>query len=402
MRRRPSSIATVRLGLMVAIAAVLAVVLAVTGVRLIAESRLGTADAGPQLPVTYVPPTDAAFIALVDDGGSAGGSAGGAGRAAGGFVVIALRPDRSGGTLVPVPNRLAVTLPGVAEPQPLATAFAAGGIELARESVEAVLGVRFTDALELERRTLAGLLAPWAPLTVTLVDPVGDFDRGTQRIDAEGIATLLTTSGRGETEAMRTPRTEALWQALVASRDAADTVEAPALITVPTSMPETPVGDAAAYWAAAFGGPLEVVTLPGDPVGALVDDLVDFDPAPARLLAATVMPSLVSPAGDGARIHLVNPYPEASVALAVTRRLLVAGFELVLVSGSEGEPPATTEVAYIIDADRPAAEALTDALGGGRTRPDAGRIEGVDLTVTLGPEALDLAEDDDSATSGGN
>jgi hypothetical protein len=117
-------------------------------------------------------------------------------------------------------------------------------------------------------------------------------------------------------------------------------------------------------------------------------DMYTLDVAQLRLLAAQAMPSRVSGVSTGLNVWLVNPLSDPSMARAGAETLV--GFNaanLVFETESSESVPAKTILRLRSEELRVDAEALRDDFFPGATIVvDGPRVDGVDVTVTLGED----------------
>jgi hypothetical protein len=341
--------------------------LAWSGLNTIADSGLGTVEAVTETPTAVIPDADAALLVLLDASGRPGA-----------FVVAALRPEGRGGTLLVLPNRLAIATGSAAGQGPLVDVAAAEGVELSRltELVESQLAVTFTATYEVtvdELASIAGIITPIEATVPSPVEQVGAllYPQGElELIDGAAVAEFLTVTGTGELDAARVPRTLSAWRGLL-SNDPRGALSLP------------PLGSGAAYLSAILAGDHAAASILTSPVPSSAD-LVTFDLADARMRVAQVMPSLVSPGGSGSRIQIVAGGGDADAVRALVGELLFVGFEVVVVRDNTGTPPARTEVAYHDEAQQEAVDVIVDDLvDDAIPAVTDDQVSGIDITITM-------------------
>lgn len=399
-RIRTAVVAAVSLTVVAAMA-----VLSVVGSRAILSSRAGRSvtAAGGRL-TAFIPPSQAGLLVLTD-----------ADDRAAGYLIVALTPEGRGGTLILVPTRLVAPIPGTGEEGPLGDAYAAGGLDLARQAVEQFLGVTLTSAEVVGPASLAGLLRPAMPVTVDLpvrlsvTDDDGGrvtlFERGEHRLDAAEAVQFVTARPVGELETERMARLLPFWDAVV--RNLAGPGAPAATSTTGTLPPDAttttvaPPPDAAGYLALLASGRFVVDQVPlvllEDPDAE--EDTYGTDQPYLKVLVAQSMPSRVSPASGGSRVRLVNPFGDQSLTVAAGGRLTFLGANLVMATTVPADPPQRTVVEYVLDVNRLDAEFLAEQLGGGEVRQSDQVLEGIDITITLGGSFRDLIERQERASA---
>jgi hypothetical protein len=214
---------------------------------------------------------------------------------------------------------------------------------------------------------------------------------GGAEIDASDVAGILEARTPSESELARLVRHEEFWRSLLA--DEHDHGARPATIpTTAVAQPGHPAGQPDFLGAAEIipglaSGSVQVSTITtvrsgGDAEG----ERYEADPDELRVLAARAMPGVVSPAGDGWRVRIVNPTGDPDVLTTAAHDLLAAGASLVIASDSTRDAPAQTQVQYDRAKGPDAGNAIAGALGLGVVSATDDRIEGVDVTVTLGED----------------
>jgi hypothetical protein len=161
-------------------------------------------------------------------------------------------------------------------------------------------------------------------------------------------------------------------------------------VTVPTTAAtnHSPT-DVPSFFATLAGGAVSVHDLKVDPVLDKARnpngiDLLDPDVAGVRLLMAQVLPGSVSPSNDNIRVRLVNPLGDPQLTYQAVARLAYVGANVVIVNEVPGTVPARSTIEYQQPEEAAAAALYAPVLGGADVRPNGPRIDGIDVTMTLG------------------
>ena len=213
----------------VALGVALAVPLLVwQGAHTIANSTEGRTASTVAQPSQQLPSTPGALLVSVDDSGQVAG-----------LTVFALSPDGAGGTAVVVPAGTQADVTGQDHQVRLATAYEGGGLGAQVEATEGFLGVSFAVTAEAHAADLAALLAPLAPITVEVADPVlgADasgrevvaFPKGKLTLTADDAARFLLARGPNESELARLERIDAFWKAALKATSTPATSNHPAM-----------------------------------------------------------------------------------------------------------------------------------------------------------------------------
>src|SRR4051794_29990440 len=220
-RHRRTAVRTHRLRTAVVAVVVVAIVVAVPFLVLKASHTIANSKAGRTVTslgatTRRLPTTPVALLVLKGTDGTVAGMA-----------LLALDGSGTGGNVLVVPAGTEV--PG-ADGQPgtrLGDAYASGGLDAERGAGGGVFGGTTSLSGGGEASALAALLAPYAPIHVTLdaraldtgangqpevLHPAGAVDLG-----ADQAAQLLLAHGVNESEAARLNRTAAVWTAVLAA-----------------------------------------------------------------------------------------------------------------------------------------------------------------------------------------
>lgn len=320
---------------------------------------------------TVVDPTATGALAYTVDGELAG-------------VGVALPAGEAGGGtwLVVPPDAVGV------DDRTLASAHRDGEDAL-WESVAAMIGVEFTHELIVDEAGLAELVAPVAPLSLGLADPlIADGEvvhpAGVGDLDADEVGAVLAWLNPGESIGNRFTRHEELidvWLGAVAAGGGAGLVGDVAqsdLIALVEVIAMGPVVVEAI--------PLEATTVTADgetglqvdvaATRALVRDLVPF----ARPAATTDPPTA---------LVLNGANNDLAVTLDLARRLGAAGAQVTAVGNDASFLRDETVLAYADEQLATTAADLVDAMGIGRAELDANPNPAFDLRLLVGADALE-------------
>jgi hypothetical protein len=321
-----------------------------------------------------------------------------------GLTVLSLSPMRDGvrrgGYVIDIPTDVIVERPDLTAGS-LGSLLTAGGsdaqpagLESLQSGVENLLDIALDGVQAISARQLADALAPVAPISLDLIDPVPNPDGGSRALfapgltefDSDDLATLLTLPLVDESDGSRSQRRALLWRNIL---DRAAT------------MPEVKVegGDfeplISAYLPSLGAGPHEtrplttIVTQQGTtPVKGIAEDAT-------RVLMSQAMPDRVSVTGT--RVWVISPLSDPTMMLDVAQ-IFGSGFvdvELVMLTlapeGSPGFNGVGPLTRYLFSGEdgEAAGTALGDFLIRGRTEADQNPVEGIDLTIVLGKDFED-------------
>lgn len=319
---------------------------------------------------------------------------------------------RSGGWVIDIPPDILATMPDTPELDRLAQAYARGGVEGALTSVESLLQITLDGVEAVGLSELADAIAPYAPFTVTLDEPVPDpivdgqllIDAGTFELSAQQVAQLLTVRVDNELPVVSAQRREALWgavtdgfdaEAAATSTTAAPTSAAATVAGVTTTLALPVVSDptVAEFLASIRTGEHVTTTVSTqfvcNEVGFLTMQLQNHT---ARLLMAKSMPARVSPGTAGARVRVVNPLDDQTLLVNAAQSIDFGGFNLIMAGAGSDDAPAQTLYQYSDERLLPAVNDLILFLGEGTPELVDTPIDGIDITVTLGTNFADRIE----------
>lgn len=385
-------------------------------------------------PATLLPATPASLLVLDDAQGRPVTAA-----------LLAPRPTAPGGLLLVLPLGTQ-TVGATGQTERLDAAFAATGLDGFTRAVEGLFGITIAATAELGPNDAGVALAPLTPITVAFTDPVRTLagDGTTSVLVPAGAATLggpeaaaVLAARADESELVRLDRVQAVWQALLATKQG-QTVELPAPTAAPsttapattppsstaptTAVPTTAAADASTTTvadtaapttstttpSAAFAGADTVVAALGsiatgpnqvrvlteqvvaDTVGT-PDERFVADPATMRLLVAEVLPGAVSPANGNLRLRVLNPSGDESVAYQAVAKLTFVSANVIVVDNTAGPVPETSALTYADEARAAEMSGLVPVIGTLSIATTDERIDGVDATVTLGLDFVTAA-----------
>lgn len=384
-RRRSTTIA--------ASAAVLALVatavLTVVGARVLWTSTSGSeVDAGA--PELTFPETPTVLLVGLDHRGRPAS-----------LSVLVARPDRLGGSVVVAPVSIDASAGEGDERLPIAETAARSGPEAIGPEASIALGLSF-HAVELaDAERMRSLLAPFGDVEVTLPADVTGADgevvarSGTRRLDAAGLAAVLTARDPSVPAATAAASTAAVWEGIAAAiGDGAGPEPARAGAASAESALAMLRAGTTATWL------LRTRAVdPADNPDRL--DVVILDRVEAALVFGEIAPGRTTASNPSASFRVVAAFtPEqmgdrnwsnADVAYqAISQVLFLRGNVLSVDTTPEGAPGVTR-----IEVMQPGLNvASMDELFGTIERADAERrIVGVDAELVLGEGYLEFLDE---------
>jgi hypothetical protein len=397
-RRR---VATTR-ALVLALAALgVTAVLGVVGAVAIYNTTDGQVLGGDEAEVTF-PDTPTGVIAVLDDSGDLSS-----------LAAFAVRPRTDGepgrgGSVVPVPVSADASGGFGTDRLPLNETVALFGPDSLADEIPVMLGVGIDQYFVLGRDELTEMLAPLGPIEVTLPSAVTDATgtevapAGTQRLDAEQLAAVLTSADPAVRGTDRYPVDVAVWQAITTA--VGDGLAAP--LSVEEGPGTTGLAGEASSRAPLLeqltGGPISVQPLRATPITGLdvnprSVDTVRLDPAELAVIFGHVAPSRVAAPSAGYNFRVVSSLgddqlpPDVSrldVAYTATKALQAQQANVLSVDTSAGEADTATVVEVSDESLVAAAEALGDVFGEVDVRVTDTPIAGIDVVVTVGTDYL--------------
>lgn len=320
----------------------------------------------------FVSPTPVALLAGLDHEGALA------------WVAVAALggPEERGGSLLFVPQATLAHVDALGEVTTLGAAYAAEGRPALHQATADLLGIGFEEVVLVEPARMAELLAPVAPLPVTLPDDVGDIEAGEHALGPEELVELLVTRPEGESDLTRLARHELVWRAwldAVAASTDADVVPGERSAGIGRFVRALAAGETVIEVLPVRRGELpdtgaELFTPEEDEVAAVVHDLVPF-PAGAR-------------PGDRPRLRVLDAVGADGLAARVARDAVRAGVQVVVVGNADRFGQDESRVVYFEPVFDDEAMAVANALGIGADRVE--RQDGpnpndlVDITVVVG------------------
>jgi hypothetical protein len=405
------------------LAATLAVLLAVpvlgwVGARAVANSTGGRNALADNLPIQRFPATPTAAFVTTDESGAMTSA-----------TVFVLDPSGIGGSAISVPITADVGFAADVR-QSLRSVHGEGGGEATTAALESLLALTINHHGEAGPADVEALLAPLAPITVDLPDPVplpatttgSDPDpdatdatgptsatdststdgatndsssdgrthdtlvpAGASELDARTAAAILTTGSGDRPDTARRPAVEALWRGIAAA--VGDGTGAAPSEAAPATFEE--------YVGRLFAGPLQTRGLSATPLtgDANPDDAEVEEVArpEAVLVFGSIAPGAVSAPSQGLIFRLeAPPGYEAEVQRTIAKLLFLGGNVLSVDLTTDAQP----NTVFIVPDEINRGEAgTTNMIFGEFTFEEPKvRIDGVDLTVVLGTDYLETVD----------
>ena len=329
-----------------------------------------------------------------DDGDGPGGTAAAAppavllaqqeasGRASS-LTVLVPRPG-GGGTLILLPPGTMTEVVSLGL-EPVARSLELGGPARLKSTVENLLGAVLGDTVLLDDGSLAAVMQPVGPVTVTVperveqVEPTGRvqvlYEAGPVAVAPADVPAFLAAKGRGS-DLSRLARHQAFFDAWLG-----------AVRARPDTAPTSPPGLARAFDALAAG---EVRTriLPVEAfgTGAAEGELYRVRTEEKQRMVAEAFPADALPGGsERPRIQILNGTGAVGLAEAVRARL-GAGFDVRLTGNASTFDKPQTEIVFYDRDEESAAQRVRDALGVGQLVFSRNAIDVVDVTVIVGKD----------------
>ena len=306
-----------------------------------------------------------------------------------GMAVLSLEPDDRGGSVIVVPPSTVVPAPPGTAPATLAELYRAGGVQSAVDGLGKAVTAAIGDYVVVDEAHWATLVAPVAPIEVSLDRPVADWPAGQVTLRAADIGRFLAAEAEGETDLDRLDRQEAFWRAWLHKVEDGGEDALPG--EVDSGLGRFVRGVASRTTAVASlpvarddsGGGLRLVP-DAQRVGQLVARAVPFPTAP----------------GPGTRIsvRLLNGTGDADLTTTAVRALVAAGAQVTIVGNAPSFDVATTAIVYSGANKRLLAEYLgalasiadIEEVSGGDDTLASSSDDEIDVTVILGADARDL------------
>lgn len=404
-RRNTRKRRTLVLAGLAVVGAVAVPVLGYKGARTIADSKAGKLVVISEKPPLQLPSTPAALLVVVNDAGKVDQ-----------LVVFSQAPEGKGGYLYLVPAGANTPLPGSTTADRLGSAYEHGGLEAMREAAEQFLQVGFDTVVAADRAQLRSLFAPFAPLNVQLATAVSDTDKagrtsvvfkaGAHSLSATEAASLIEARAQTEAEVTTFDRRLVFWQAFVAAVRAAAVRSPVGAASSTTALATSPAGqgggagsgDLGPFVRALAHGSASVLAAPARPMASTDgQDRYFVDTGKLAAQVAMLMPGAVSSPTDQPRVRLMNGTGTDDLLYDAARRL-VFGKAIIVVAGN-AKPVATTTIEYDEDTKQGAAQTMVGFLGAGKVGKTQERVDGLDLTITLGADYASMVANERVATS---
>lgn len=360
--------------------------LVIVGVDRVWNSTAGryvSAGLKPDQPnyAALVTPTPTFLVAHVDDADELTSVA-----------LLSLRSNEEGGSVIVVP---VATQPRLDEESvTLREAYAEGGLGEVTAAVQDMLNIAVGEAELRDDAGWARMVAPVAPLSLTLPEAVGDtWPAGPVQLDAADVGEFLRTGVEAENELNRLLRHELFWEAWLLAVSTGDDGAVPGEVEVGLGR----------FVRGLASGPLAVNSLPVASAEVL-DPEVDGDQEvfvpDGALVAALVAEAVPYPeeptAGSRIRIRLLNGTGEQDLNLRVVEPLVRSGAEIAISGNAASFSEPRTRFVYTEPENEGVATLLREALGVGTVELEApeddpahiDEHERIDVTVILGADAL--------------
>ena len=329
-------------------------------------------------------------------------------------LVTVLAYDRASGegTILLVPAGVLTDIPGHGL-LPLGRAYEFGQLPLLDTTLDNLLGVDLDHGAAVTQQGWASFLGRTGGLTVdvrqrlTTEDAQGNqvvrFRPGAQTLPGDRLAELLTFREAGEPGLSRLPRVQQVLMALFdgIGRDPSLTGQlfADGAPMLQTDAPRGFVRDLfASLGQAAAEDKVTVLTLPVSPIGTAADAAYRIDTERTREMIgerlAASTPSADS--GEVRDLQILNGNGVPGIGQAVAKRLVPAGFRVVLTGNADRFDHAQTRIIVYADdaAHLRAAEQIRTLLGVGTVELGRTPQSVVDITVVVGKDFSDTDRTD--------
>lgn len=300
-RRERTLVGAILTLVLVAIAGLLSVV----GASTVVNSKEGEAVAGEVRPVVFLPDTDNAALAVIDDDNQLTS-----------LVIVTLTPEGQGGSIVTVPVNADSSIGFGETRRPLNAEFDLADPDTFFETLEGTLAVSLQFGEVVARDRLEALLAPVMPIAVNLpIDVVDSNEPGTGTVVRRGETVLselmvvrtLRALDEGATSYSQHETDVEVWTGLAANTPVAGAVE------VPRDEFDRPVSSASIdeVFDRLWHGAVQVRDLalqagvPTDGVDSVIIDRRD-----SLLVFSQISPARVSTPNPGLVFRIVVPYSD--------------------------------------------------------------------------------------------
>ncbi len=349
--------------------------------------------------VMKIPSTPGALLAVTNDAGVVTS-----------LNVIALTPGGVGGTVLSMPVGASTYVATGEAPRRVGDAYATGGLAGLRTEVEAFLDVSLSVAIEMKATDLAVLLQPVAPVNITLTRPVTNSvnnkstvvaPAGKSNLTADQMAQLLTATQPTQPESARFERAKALWTAIATKVGDGITPQGKLALLDVDGAP----ADFNGFFQRAIAGPLQVwqfgsvlITEPAQNPQAL--DLYRVEAGEIITVVASVMPSIASTVSTGLTFAIDSPFSDPKVVRDAVAIVTFWGGSVVLVREVPGPTKVATVALYSDKIIKRDIEGFQPVFGPIELKQsEDGKVEGVDVRLTLGQNFLDFLSNSEQFTT---
>ena len=317
-------------------------------------------------------------------------------------ALVALTPERRGGTLVSFPVGAAADVADAEAPRRIADSWTSGGLVALRSDVEDLFNVTLDSADDFTAAELGTLLAPVGTQPATIPQPVWDggdsadaiqvLEAGSLTLGPEQIAAGLAAVQASVPESYRLPQVKALWAAVaragVESDPTTETTapgssagtEAPAngMTPDPVDVLSSLLSGRIDVWQV---GSSRLVDAQRNPAGL---DLYSIDGGDALMVLASVAPGALTTSNTNIAIMLDIPFDDAALAREAVTRLAYLGANVVVVRRAVGVPEEKTVVYFSDPLARTEVETYTSLMGPLEFVETDEIISGVDARIVIG------------------
>ena len=289
-----------------------------------------------------------------------------------------------GGTLLLVPPGTMTEIVSLGL-EPVYKSLDAGGADRLKGTIENLLGAVIGETVLVDDASLAGLLQPVGPLTVTVPERVERveasgrvlvlYEAGPVTVAAADVPAFLAAKGRGN-DLSRLARHQAFFDAWLA-----------AVRARPDVAPTNPPSLARAFDALA-GGEVRTRILPVEAFGtaAAEGELYRVRTDELTRMVEEAFPASARPGGsDRPRVQILNGTGAVGLADAVRARL-GAGFDIRLTGNAGTFDRASTEIVFYDRDEQEMAQRVRQALGVGELVFSRNALDVVDVTIIVGKD----------------
>jgi hypothetical protein len=387
-RRRSTLIAA---GAAVAASAA-AVGLGVLGAVTLYNSTEG-ADAASGRPELVFPATPTGLVAAVDDDGQLASMA-----------ALVVQPGGTGGSIVPVPVSADASGGKGDERLPIAETVSLAGTDSVQAEAEALLGVSLDVVEVVDAERLTEILEPFGPLEVDVPADVTDADgdivaaAGAQALEPADAAAVLTARDPEVPAVEQYAAAEAVWSAVATAIGDG--------IGTESSAPIVERGTLDGILADLAAGPVGARGLrsrpPDDDTNPRRVDAALLDPAELALVFGQVAPGKMAAPNPALSVRIESTFSDeeleatgmtnTDVAYSAASQILFVGGNVLSVDTVPGDEPAgeSTVIEVADDSLIAGTDGAELLFGPTDVRVGDTRIAGVDATIRLGTDYLDL------------